>query len=309
MKLFLAFLTVAVILVPAVQAEHHHGKKYLIIHADDAGMSHSVNRGTIDSMKEGSVSSASIMVPCPWFKEFAEIARENPTLDYGIHLTLNSEWENYRWGPVAPREKVPSLVDEEGYLWDNVQQVAQNAKAEEVAIELRAQIQRALDFGVPLTHLDTHMGAVVSRPDLMEVYVNLASEYDLPVLMLKELDEERKREYPALVAAYAKSLANKLDEQGYPLLDRLAQFYGGNTHEERRAKYVECLQNLEPGVNQLIIHCGYYDDELKAITTSADRRNGDREIFMEPQIAKLIESLDIEIVTWKQVRDMKVSAE
>ena len=280
------------------------GKKYLIIHADDAGMSHSVNRATLDAMKKGVVSSASIMVPCPWFKEFAEIARKNPELDYGIHLTLTSEWTNYRWGPVTSKDKVPSLVDPEGYLWDNVPLVAKNVQAEEVATELRAQIDRALEFGVPLSHLDTHMGAVISRPDLVKVYVDLGIEYNLPVLFLRELDEKRKREYPQL-AQGAAVLVKLLESKGLPVLDRLAQFYGGNTHAERRATYIDTLENLEPGINQLIIHCGYADDELRAITNSAERRDGDRRVFMEPEIAALIKNLGIEVVTWKQVSEME----
>jgi chitin disaccharide deacetylase len=275
-------------------------KKYLIIHADDAGMSHSVNVATIAALENGLVTSASIMVPCPWFKEFAEYAKTHPQYDYGIHLTLNSEWDLYRWGPVAPATSVPSLIDPEGYLWDNTDQVRQHVQADEVRIELKAQIDRALAFGVPLSHLDTHMGAVMTRPDLVEVYVELAREYKLPVLFLSRMDAQLRREYPALADRFDASLP-KLREARLPVLDMLYQFYGGDIPAKRRETYEQALRDLSPGVNQLIIHCGIDNDELKAITTSSARREQDYRLFTDPAMRELIEEQGIELISWKQL--------
>jgi predicted glycoside hydrolase/deacetylase ChbG (UPF0249 family) len=277
------------------------GKRYVIIHADDAGMSHSVNRATIDAMEQGIVSSASIMVPCPWFKEFAAYAKAHPDKDYGIHLTLNSEWENYRWGPVAGKDTVPSLVDQEGYLWDNVAEVAANARAHEVAVELRAQIQRALDFGVPLTHLDTHMGALVSRPDLIETYVNMGVEFNLPVFFLRNAESEVP---DVRVRDRAVQLVGTLDRHKLPILDYMTQLYTHDRFENKRDQYLEAIVNTGPGVRYLIIHCGYDDKELQAITGSSKLRDMDRRVFTDPGFMRAVRDSGVEIVTWKQVRQI-----
>lgn len=278
--------------------------KYLIIHADDAGMSHSANRGTIEGLQKGLVTSASIMVPCAWFSEFAEYCRKNPEGDYGIHLTLTSEWTYYRWGPVADRGKVPSLVDEQGYLWDNVSQVVQHVDAAEAKLELKAQIDRALAFDVPLSHLDTHMGALLSRPDLLQVYVELGVEYDLPILFLDTANPLIALAYPALKTRGAE-LQQLLESNQLPILDAVGQFYGGDSHEQRREQYLNFLRTLKPGVSELIIHCGFDDEELQGITSSASRRNGDRLIFTDPDVRELIDKLEIELIDWKEFRELR----
>jgi predicted glycoside hydrolase/deacetylase ChbG (UPF0249 family) len=276
-------------------------RRYVIIHADDAGMSHSVNRATIEAMERGVVSSASIMVPCPWFKEFAAYARSHPEKDFGIHLTLNSEWENYRWGPVAGKDKVPSLVDNEGYLWDNVAEVVANADAAEVETELRAQIQRALDFGVPLTHLDTHMGALVSRPDLVEIYVKLGIEFNLPILFLRNLD----RVVPiAAIRTRALQLVERLDKRGLPVLDHLTQLYTDGAFEDKKTQYLRAIADSKPGIHCLIIHCGFDDNELRAITASSKLRDTDRRIFTDPAFIEAVKQSGVEIVSWKRIHEL-----
>lgn len=279
-------------------------RKYLIIHTDDAGMSHSVNVATQEALRKGIVTSASIMVPCPWFKEFAVFAKANPQFDYGIHLTLTSEWENYRWGPVSPRDQVASLIDSEGYLRDNTTEVAQHVKADEVRVELKAQIERAKAFGVPISHLDTHMGALVTRDDLVKVYVELGAEYNLPVLFFRTLTPEIRKAYPPIASQFESSVS-LLHSRKLPLLDGLLQFYGGEIPEMREKTYFDALRELPEGVTQLIIHCGRENEELRAITDSSRRRDQDREIFTRDSTKAWLEEQGIELIDWNKFHQME----
>src|SRR5689334_4936420 len=143
--------------------------KLLIVHADDVGVTHSVNAATIKALDSGLVNSASIMVPCPWFPEIADYARAHPEIDFGLHLTLTSERVYYRWGPVASKDKVPSLVDENGYFHHDWATAAK-INPKEVELELRAQIERAYAMGVRPTHFDSHQYRLYENgKDLFEV--------------------------------------------------------------------------------------------------------------------------------------------
>src|SRR5690348_4340504 len=165
--------------------------KLLIVHADDVGMTHSVNAATIAALETGFVNSASIMVPCPWFPEIADYAKSHPQTDFGLHLTLTSERVYYRWGPVASKDKVPSLVDENGYFHHDWATAAK-INPKEVELELRAQIERAYAMGVRPTHFDSHQYRLYENgKELFEVVLRLAHEYNLPVFVVRDWFADR----------------------------------------------------------------------------------------------------------------------
>ncbi len=139
--------------------------KILIVNGDDSGMCHSANLATIEALEKGQMRTATIMVPCPWFPEIAAYAKSHPEKDFGIHLCHTSEWGKYRWGPVAPREQVPGLVDPAGSLWPEIPEVYAHATPEQALIEGRAQIKRALAAGVGVIQLDSLGGIMQDHPD------------------------------------------------------------------------------------------------------------------------------------------------
>ncbi len=274
--------------------------KVLMVHADDIGMSHSVNVATIEAFKKGMVTSGSIMVPCPWFPEIAAYAREHPELDLGLHLTLTSEWKYLRWRPVAPPEKVKGLLDEEGYMWRSERQTAMKATPGEIETELRAQIDRALAFGIKPTHLDTHMGTLYTRRDFFEVYTRLGKEYGIPVMVMRPTPE---------AIAHGKAIGSPINEDvlkqvqsdGFAMLDYLVTGVPGRTFEERKKAYHDLLRNLKPGVTMLIVHLGMDDPELRAVTNSWQQRHADFLSFTDPETEALIRELGIKLTTWREM--------
>ena len=158
----------------------------LVIHADDVGMCHGANRAYVELSHFGTVTSGSVMVPCPWFSETAEIAAGDDALDCGVHLTLNAEKEHYRWGPVSAATPSSGLVDDRGYLWRDVASVRRRAHPEAVEREWRAQIDRALAAGINVTHLDAHMGSALA-PEWCDRYVAVGIDYGIPVLIAGSL--------------------------------------------------------------------------------------------------------------------------
>lgn len=272
--------------------------KYLMVHADDVGMCHSVNLATIEALKHGMVVSGSIMMPCPWVLEIADYCRANPQTDLGLHLTLTSEWQRYRWRPVAPSADVPNLLDAEGYLHRDVRGVAAKASAKEIETEIRAQVALAQKFGIPFTHFDSHMGTLFARPDYFEVYTRLAKEFGVPCMLPKPTPELAKQ-----MAAYpiTPAMIEKAGATGLPYLDRLVTGVPGRTVAERYESYRKFLGQLEPGVTKLIVHLAMDDTEIRSVTNSWEQRYADFKFFTDPETKRLMDASGIQPFTYRQL--------
>lgn len=275
--------------------------KLLIIHADDVGMCHAVNDATISALEKGIVTAGSIMVPCPWFSEIAEYCREHPEADLGLHITLTSEWKHYRWRPVSSIDKVPGLVDDEGYLWRSVEDVVKHATPEEVKIEIQAQVQRAIDFGIKPTHIDTHMGTVYATAEFFKAYCDIARKFNIPPMIVSpesKIAQQRKEADPAMASLF--KMLNKLTS-GFPMLDELATGVNSVEISARREEYKEVIRNIKPGVTQIIVHLGLDRSEMHAITGSWRARYNDFRIFTNPQMKEFIEKQGVKLIGWREM--------
>ncbi len=269
------------------------GTKLLVVHADDLGQTHSVNAAAIKALQGGSINSASLMVPCPWFPEIADYAKSHPEADFGLHLTLTSERVYYRWGPVAPADKVPSLVDQNGYFhhdWEHGEQI----NAQEVEIELRAQIERALAMGVHPTHLDSHQyRLIMNGKELFDTFLRVAHEYKLPVFVTRDWFAD----HPYLQAS--------LDPSDV-VLDHTVTIEPEIPPEKWAEFYLTALKNLKPGVTEFVIHPGFDDDELRAATRERSTwgsawRQRDYDFFTSAQFRDILAQQKIKLITWREL--------
>ncbi|MFH1741688.1 MAG: polysaccharide deacetylase family protein [bacterium] len=281
--------------------------RLLIIHADDAGMCHSVNTATIHAMEQGVVSSASIMMPCSWVPEIVDYCREHPEADFGLHLTLNSEWGGYRWSSTAPRDAVSGLLDPMGYLWHDVRDTANHATPEQVKQEIRSQIETALAMGLKPTHLDTHMGTIFARKEYVEDTLALAQEFGIPFMMPdltpEVLSRWGEREF------ISEEFIKRLRASGIPLLAGLYSSYEYEGDELTRKKYREIIQNLPAGVSQLIVHVGQESEELESITSSWRIRTTDYAIMIDPDTRKYVEDTGVKLIGWRDIQRVWTSGQ
>ena len=267
--------------------------KLLILHADDLGVAHSVNAASLDALDTGAISSASIMIPTPWVTEVAAYARQHPNADLGLHLTLTSEWLTYRWGSVESKDKVPSLLDSTGTFPNEVAPVAAKARPAEIERELRAQVERALALGIRPTHLDSHMGALFTTPEIIATYVKVAHDYRLPFLALKS------GSFPPPMPLAPNDIA----------LDAVIIAGPEVPRDQWKAFYLNAIANLKPGLTEIIVHLGHDDAELQAVTVDHEPygsawRQRDYDVVTSPEFKKALQDHKVTLVTWRQLQKL-----
>ncbi|MHB8381372.1 MAG: polysaccharide deacetylase family protein [Candidatus Binataceae bacterium] len=267
--------------------------RLLIINADDFGMCHDENEATIEGLGTGIFTSSTILTTCPWFEEAATFARANPAADLGVHLTLNAEWPNYKWGPVLGASAVPSLADARGYLWSDVPQVYANARLDEAERELRAQIDRALAAGIDVTHIDSHMGPLHLRADYHEIYWRLARDYRLPIRMTPRRFM-RKMGFDAIL--------DGLDRDGILYPDNFVAHPARKVEDTARF-WTDAIRALRSGVSELYAHPALARAELRGCANDPEQREADFRFFTSEAARRLVADEGIKLVGYRELRE------
>lgn len=280
----------------------------VILHVDDVGMSRSSNLGAIEAVEKGVATSWAVMMPCPWVPDIARYLRDHPQVDSGLHLALTAEWVPYRWGPVAGKSQVPGLVDPEGCLWRSVAGVVAKASSEEIEREIRAQVDRAETLGMPLTHLDSHMGTLFARPDFFERFAKVGMEKHIPVLAVGGHATYTKIENPEATGELQVWIP-KLWNSGLPVLDDLHTGSYGWKPAEKTERLLSLLQDLKPGVTEILFHASRPTEDFPIITGSSESRFADLKALTDPKVRQLIQQRGIVLTTWRELMERRKKAQ
>lgn len=278
--------------------------RLVIIHTDDIGMCQASLSAYQELWDFGLITSGAVMVPCPWFLGAAQMARRNPAMDLGVHLTLTSEWVTYRWGAISTRAAESGLVDPQGYFYQWTPPAQEHADPEYARTEMIAQVERAFAEGINVTHVDTHMGTV-AHPKFMASYIELAFRYKVPVF-LPRLDEAgwmATERMDAAAAAQAAGLVQMMEDAGFPLVDAmdgmpLDQPEGQLELAKRK------LAALPAGITHFIIHPSKDTPELAAITTDAPSRVANFNTFMMEELKTFLREQGIHPIGYRQLKEL-----
>ncbi len=265
---------------------HGPDDRLLIVNCDDLGSCHAANLGIYDALRDGIATSATLMVPCPWSRDAASRYRGE---DIGVHLTLNSEHEAYRWGPIT---QSPSLLDGDGGFPRTVADVWDHADLDEVRRELRAQIERAILWGFDVSHLDSHMGTLQLKPEFFDVYLDLGAEFRLP-LRLSGASSERTIGFPF------RRLAT---EEGVLFPDHFLHVRGVGS---RRA-IERIVPELRPGVTEVYVHPAVDTPELRSVTRDWPARIDDHDLVTNDRsLRAMLERVGVRLVGYRELRELQ----
>lgn len=277
--------------------------RVVIIHADDIGMCQSSIEAFNILNQTGLALSGAVMVPCPWFLEAVNLTKKLKSADVGVHLTLTSEWESYRWRPITTCDPESGMIDNLGYFFKDAAVVQEKADPVFVRKEMSRQIGLVIQTGLTATHVDTHMGTV-AHPKFMFDYVNLSLSHGLPAMIFR-LDEDGwiQAGLDRSTAKSAAELVSGLEYQNIPLLDHLRSMPLDNP-DKRLERAKEILDNLPVGITHFIIHPSIDTPELRAITPDWACRVADFELFRQDEIALFMKEKGIKLIKYQAIKDL-----
>lgn len=264
--------------------------KVVITHIDDIASSHSANVASFECLDFGVAKCGSIISVSSWLMEVAKIFKQNKDYDLGVHLTLTSEYDTYRWRPLSTNDQDSGLFDTEGYLWRTSQEATAKIKPHTAELEMRAQIDIAINNGIDITHIDSHMGTVLF-PKYIQNYLNLSKEYRIPAFFPRV----PKKQLNKFI------IMNDIEIDNYPFIDHLR--FGSLELEDDKIKfYCDMINSLKPGLTHFLFHPAKLSPELKAIKHTPVERNQDYEAFTNLSLKNYVESLDIHLIGYRDIR-------
>lgn len=292
--------------------------KVVILHVDDMGMSYDSNLGGIRAMEEGVATSASVMMTCPWVPGFVHYLKEHPNVDAGLHLTLTSEWKDYRWPPLTGTA-APNLLDEEGCLWHSVEALVQHASPDEVEREFESQLARARRMGFEPTHFDTHMGSAFGTAEYLQRYLQLGIRHKIPVMFPGGHNSmiTQQLQGMGMPVEQAQAIGEMLWDAGLPVLDDLHNLsynwqYPANhglSDEElmkvHARKYIESFSQLKPGITMVIMHCSATTEVFPHISDSGPLRRADMLAMLSPALKQYLKDQGIILTTWRELMERR----
>lgn len=264
----------------------------VVINIDDVGMCHGANAAFLDLARRGRCDSGSVMVPCPWFLEIAEIGAADASLRLGVHLTLTSEKKHYRWRPLTAPGPKAGLTDGDGFLWRSVPELRRHAVPDAVEAELRAQIETFLKAGLKPSHLDGHMGAALS-PEFVGIYLRLGRDYAIPILFPRSIEGYGPiHNLGALDAGIYPPKAATLAAAGASLADRVLET-PWHQRQPAQARYRDLFGQIGPGLTFMALHANA-PGEIEVIEPdSAAIRTGEYEVLRSAEAKDFIDDLPV----------------